>query len=569
MSLPYPHALTSLAAIVVILSSSGCPTVLGTDIPCLAGSRVCDGTVVTVCDPQTGRFVHERVCSGEMVCLSGACVPRGFLDVQTGDIDADSSGGPETESDATALDALGLDGTPDGPQLPDTAFDLAESDDGQGSNDTAVDVVLDDGEDLQDVDTDGGDVPDDDSDGSSEGDSSEVQDAVSEVGPDADMDTGPDAPDSGADTDTVVPDPYNPSLLLFTPVPNFEVTGDFHTVTWHPSGSFAVAAGSAGKLVYFDQPTGVLSAAGSLPGDISDLVALDDGSDFIASGDDDDGGKLWRFRFDDQVPPGVLLEETVAVGFGVPASLVPHPNDARIAVVAHSSNSLAYAYVYDPVAGLSGPKDFNASGGVSDAMWGDPGLFGSSDALITSHGVNGADSRSWIMNAADLVVANGWSPGFGNAGAAAWRPGGNYGVVAGWSSNKLYVFNGTWTLGTLPLPTGASPNGIAWRHDGRRGLVVGRVIASPAYASVVEIRAGDDLSAGYSDALLVNQSIQGFDGPPWFGNSGSQHLLDAAWRPNTACDEGLIVGTDNSSSPFNPTFGTVIRFWDQDDPACD
>ena len=37
--------------------------------------------------------------------------------------------------------------------------------------------------------------------------------------------------------------------------------------------------------------------------------------------------------------------------------------------------------------------------------------------------------------------------------------------------------------------------------------------------------------------------------------------------PGTACDEGLIVGADNGSS-FDPTFGLVVRFFDEDDPDC-
>ena len=45
------------------------------------------------------------------------------------------------------------------------------------------------------------------------------------------------------------------------------------------------------------------------------------------------------------------------------------------------------------------------------------------------------------------------------------------------------------------------------------------------------------------------------------------HLLDVDWRPNVACDEGLIVGSDAGTS-FEPSFGMAIRFHDSADPAC-
>src|SRR5690606_9901505 len=156
-----------------------------------------------------------------------------------------------------------------------------------------------------------------------------------------------------------------------------------------------------------------------------------------------------------------------------------------------------------------------------------------------------------------------WGNSFGNAGFAAWRPGGAFGFVSGWSSNKVYVFDGAWTMATLPLPTGMGPQGIGWKPDGTRALIVGRALVN--YASVVEYRGGWE--AGFSSGAFVNQSIPAFNEAPWFGNTSSQYLLAVDWRPNTACDSGLIVGTDNGTSN-SPTHGLIVRFHDAADPAC-
>ena len=61
-------------------------------------------------------------------------------------------------------------------------------------------------------------------------------------------------------------------------------------------------------------------------------------------------------------------------------------------------------------------------------------------------------------------------------------------------------------------------------------------------------------------------SIPEYGEGPWNGVSNA-HLLGIDWRPNSLCDEGLIVGADSGTS-FAPTFGKVIRFYDQDDPEC-
>lgn len=363
-------------------------------------------------------------------------------------------------------------------------------------------------------------------------------------------------PADTAPPDTVAPE-APPGTLTYARVDNIVIVDDLVRVAWHASGDYAIIAGRGGRLALY-LPGRALQSLGTLGGDVVDLLALPDG-DFFAL---DAALGLLRVSVDPTAPSATIASTTtLPVGSG--RALAPEPGTDRVAIAAHGTDSIAYLYTYTPDGGLAPVKAFNASAGISDVMWGARSLYAQSPNLVTAHGHNGADSRTYVLDS-DLVVGNGWSPGFGNAGASAWRPLGAYGLVCGWSSNKLYVFDGAWTMATLPVPTGASPNAVAWKSDGTRALVVGRVIGSPPYAVVVEQRAG--VATGWQ-ASFIDQSIRGFDDAPWLGNTSSMHLLDVAWRPGAACDEGLIVGTDSGPSS-SPTFGMAIRFQDRDDPAC-
>jgi len=373
------------------------------------------------------------------------------------------------------------------------------------------------------------------------------------------LDTTPADTTEPADTapsDTTAPE-APPGALTYARVDNIVIVDDLVRVAWHASGDYAIIAGRGGRLALY-LPGRALQSLGALGGDLVDLLALPDG-DFFAL---DAGLGLLRIAVDPTIP-SASITSTTPLPLGSGRALAPEPGADRVAIAAHGTDSIAYLYTHTPDVGLSPAKAFNASAGISDVMWGAHSLYAQSPNLVTAHGRNGADSKTYVLDS-DLVVGNGWSPGFGNAGASAWRPFGAYGLVCGWSSNKLYVFDGDWTMATLPVPTGASPNAVAWKADGTRALVVGRVIGSPPYAVVVEQRAG---AATAWQASFIDQSIRDFDEAPWLGNTSSMHLLDVAWRPGTACDEGLIVGTDSGPS-FSPTFGMAIRFQDQADPAC-
>jgi hypothetical protein len=248
---------------------------------------------------------------------------------------------------------------------------------------------------------------------------------------------------------------------------------------------------------------------------------------------------------------------------GTVAAVAVEPGSSRFAAVSRGNPSSNYLSLWTAAGGLSAAKGYNSGGGALSLMWGSPALSGGSANILTGDGVNGADSKTWV-EASNLFVGNGWSAGFGNPGGGAWQPGGAWGAFCGWSSDKLYVFDGAWTLLTLPgVNNGISPQALAFRADGKRGLVVGRASGLPLQGTVLEYRANGSATAVAAD--WSNVSIQNFNLTPWFAGS-SQYFLDVAFRPG-ACDEGLIVGQDNGTS-LSPTFGTVVRFYDTTQASC-
>lgn len=346
-----------------------------------------------------------------------------------------------------------------------------------------------------------------------------------------------------------------PGTLAYEPVANSSIQDDFTGVRWHTSGSFALLLGTDGKLVRYDAGAG-LTLVDTLGDRVEDLDVAADGSYFMVVGRGADSvGRMWRVSVDAGLSLTVTQELTFA--FGEPRAIERHTSGTW-AIGAYGTNTISYLFLWEDGVGITTTKGFNASAGFSDLMWGDPVPFGS-NVVHTSHGISGADSRTYIEST-DLVVSNGWSFGFANPGGAGWRPGGTYGYFTGWSSNKLYVYDGAWTSHTLPgVNTGASPQAVGWNATGTRSLIVGRAIPPGLSATVIDHRAGANTNFSVND--LVNQSIPNFDLPPWSGSS-STYLLGVDWRPGTACAEGLIVGT------ANPTFGLAVRFYDTDDPDC-
>ncbi|HRE89500.1 MAG TPA: hypothetical protein PK095_10195 [Myxococcota bacterium] len=522
-----------------------------TDDRCRVGARICRSNTVWLCGTD-GVFSPERACADLNVCVDGVCTPplqpdAVILDT-TGDVEVIDTVEPlpDTNPDST-LEVVDT-------WVADTLTDTAVTGDDTRPPDTSADT--------QTPDTTPDTVPEDTT------PATDTADTV-DTTPDTTVDTTPEPPD------TVGPTPEAPpGILGYTKVGNVALTDDLIRVAWDPSGDFAFILGTKGDVALFRPGQNLVKVGkvGSSPIDMV-VVPTEVGVDLVIL---DTALGLLRTRLTesaDALEPHVATTFPQGVARAIEAAPEGSPHFGSYAIATQqgsgpNTNYISYLYLWHPDTGLSPVKGFNASGGVADIMWGDPTIYAGEPWVLTTHGESGADSKSWIIST-NTVVANNWSPGFGNAGFAAWRPDptrasglGTYGMVSGWSSNKLYVYDGAWRMAELPVPTGAAPQGIAWKSDGTRALIVGRVIGNPAYATVIEHR---PTNAAWS-ASFVNQSITGFTSPPWSGNSSSQYLIDLAWRPNTACDEGLIVGADSGTS--SPTFGFAIHFVDLDDPAC-
>jgi len=145
----------------------------------------------------------------------------------------------------------------------------------------------------------------------------------------------------------------------------------------------------------------------------------------------------------------------------------------------------------------------------------------------------------------------------------AWRPGGGYGLAAGWSSNVLYLYDGKWedTVYLSNSEIGSGVQEVAFRPDGRRALVIGTT-----WSGTVRILEHRPKGEAFDADDFVPQALTGFDQKPFFAQSDTR-LGAAAFRPGTACDEGLIVG-DDAGGVWSPTFGMVVRFRDTDFLDC-
>lgn len=382
------------------------------------------------------------------------------------------------------------------------------------------------------------------------------------------VDAGMVVPDAGVldagviDAGSVMPDAGQPGsgAFAYQRIANISFIDDFTRVTWHPSGRFALLLGASGRVIKYDPTAKSLALVQQVGTTVTDLDVTSDGSFFVIAGVQSGVSHLWRM----DVGASDVLATAVDLGAltGTVSAVAVQPGTSRFAAITRSATfGLNYLYLWTS-AGLSTAKGYNAGGNALSLMWGAPSLYAGSANILTADGVNGADSKTWVEQS-NLFVANTWSPGFGNPGAGSWQPGGAFGAFVGWSSNKLYVFDGSWHLVNLPGNTGISPQSFAFRADGQRGLIVGRPVGIPLAGTVIEYR--PTAPGAFDDASFVDVSIAGFANQPYAGSS-NQYLLDVAWRPGT-CDEGLIVGMDNGSSQ-SPTFGLAIRFYDSAQAAC-
>lgn len=375
-------------------------------------------------------------------------------------------------------------------------------------------------------------------------------------------DAGFDAGSGGMDAGSVDAGPPGMGVLAYQKIPNITFVDDLTRVAWHPSGRFALILGAGGRVIKYDPATKTLSLVQQIAANASltDLDAAKSGTFFLIVGVQASVSHLWRI--DVGAMDALSTAQDLGTFTGTASAIACEPGTDRFAFVSRGATlGINYLFVWTSGAPPA-PKGYNAGAGAMGLMWGNASIYAPSVHILTSDGVNGADSRTWLEQS-NMFVANTWSPGFGNPGRGHWQPGGTFGAFVGWSSNKLYAFDGSWHLVTLPGNTGISPQQFAFRADGQRGLIVGRPVGTTLRGTVIEYR---PTSVGaYDDASFIDVGIDNFALTPWFGNS-NEYLLDVAWRPG-ACDEGLIVGMDNGSS-LSPTFGLAIRFYDTSQSVC-
>lgn len=575
------RAASALAALVLAGLpgwTAGCSPAASSPPQCTPGQRICSGPRVMICQLD-GFYVVGQVCDSAAACVAGHCSYAGFGD-----------GGATTDGDKDAAQDVALDAAEVGAANADAAGADADAANSVGIDSAGIDSAdAADGPDSSDA----GDVSDigetisggDAADGSDAASLPDASDSVAtsdigDIGASTDQADAADAPelldasdggasdaaDGAADTDVLGPDPSEPGLLVYQRLGNLAALDDLRRVAWHPSGKFALLLGAKGQVLRYQAGAKAVTALAVVGKEVVDLAADPAGGFFAVLGKDAAGAtRLWRGAVAGD--GAVVFVADAVLPYGEPVAVAAEPGGLRMVVATRvASPVIAYLTLWQDGQGLGKFKAFNTNGGIVDAMWagtGLPGLSGS-QAIVTSQGLNGAGSNTWVLDS-NTVLGNGWLGGFGNGGGAAWRPQGSYGIVTGTSSNVVYVFDGTWTSTYLPgVNNGASPQAVGWKGDGTRALVVGRATGAPLAATVIEHRPG--WSQGYSKSDWLNQSIPGFDKAPWAA-SFNTHLLDVAWRPNTLCDEGLIVGSDTGATG-QPNYGLAIRFYDSDDPAC-
>ena len=510
--------LLSAAALVLALGACGvAASPPGAAPTCVPGTKLCDGAQLLQCTAE-GQYVLAQKCKTGAICQGGACLQPAFADAGA------EAGSADTDASETAL-------------AKDAAAELP---DGSAGGDAVVDAV-------------------------SAADAKDAAEAVDSA-PDGQKDT---KASDVALIDIQKPDgdqPFNPGPLKYERLGNDAALDDLHRVLWHPGGTFALILGTKGAVLRYDAGQKQLVAATTLGSDVVDLAVDPKGKFFLIVGVDSGGGaRLWRA--DVAATGTVIFGQIDSVEGGEPTAVAADPLGGGFAVATRKGNpEIDTLSLWQDGKGVTQKIPFATGSGIRDLMWAGTNLGGlaGSNAVVLSQGINGGGSMTWVV-ATNKVVANGWSPGFGNGGGAAWRPGGSYGIVTGWTSNVVYVFAGTWQSTYLPgVNSGASPQAVAWNELGTRALVVGRATGAQLAATVSEHRPGKVVD--YPASVWLDQSISGFDANPWNGNLNTQ-LRDVSWRPNATCDEGLIVGSDSGETAA-PGYGLLIHFWDANDPAC-
>ncbi|MEZ4269491.1 MAG: hypothetical protein R3F39_24280 [Myxococcota bacterium] len=379
---------------------------------CLAGARICFGSIVRLCDPVTQSFVDERVCPTTSRCMSGECVALVF-DNDAGPRDAevtlpDADPGADVATDAAPDADVLPDAIPDADVLPDAIPDAVFDADADAALDGAPDALpdADGGPEIQpdttpDTDAEVAAPPDADGGPEIQPDTTPDADVEVEVTPDAVAvpDTVPDAaPDTAPDADAIIapPVPFSPSThhMQYDRVANIVLLDDLQRVAFHPAGGFAALVGTGGKLAHYAADAEAITPGAVLGGTVHDLAADPAGAYFLAVGVDKSGnGVLHRIATD-----GALLGDVTSTPLtqGEGVAVVASPDGARFAIGTSKKSGGLYLntiLIWRDGLGVVSSKSYTDSG-LSDLMWASPALHAGSDAIITGDGTNGAASRT-------------------------------------------------------------------------------------------------------------------------------------------------------------------------------
>lgn len=358
--------------------------------------------------------------------------------------------------------------------------------------------------------------------------------------------------------------------FTYNAVPNIWVKGDFVDVAWHPSGDYAVIIGYSGDVVRYDPgvpPIDSITAIGTTTGMAPKRVDFaPSGHAYIVGYDAEGNGRIFK------VPDGgQSVFELEGAGQKARFLSIKFTPDGSFALIAGQSSNYTINYVctFDPeTETTSDYKGYSASAGVNDFMWvpGYDAFEGILGALLV-HGYNGKDAHIWLDINKEINPANSGTASFGNMGRCAYRPGSHYGLVAGTSSNVLYIYEGnvnlpSWDKAYLS-DFGSGVLDVAFRPDGGRAVLLGRPWGNPLTLHIQEHRPKGD---AFDENDFIIQDLPDWDSSPWFATS-STFLVAAAFRPGAKCDEGLMVG-DHPGTMSAPTYGTVVHFKDTDILDC-
>jgi hypothetical protein len=551
--------LTALA-----LSLPACDTPAQSEEPtaCTPGHARCVERAVEVCRIDGSGYVEVADCAASGgTCIDSRCVPYIFQDAsETAAPDGeDAAALPDTAQDKIAPQDLVTPSdagpTDAGPDLPDEVTDASPPQD--VVTDHAAEPMPEVTEPTPDVAEPTPDVAE------PTPDVAEPTPDVAEPTPDV-AEPAPDVAEP--EPEIVIPPDDPPGAFAFHKIKNIWFTGDFVDVIWTADGARAFVVTDAGLLLRYDPMTEALDEV-TLPAGFRALrlgLSALEGLIYVAGRHD--GGDETEARLYHMQPDSEAMEELTFMRLADHEWMaLAFARDGKSLVVGGRKPSSAGSVLWllgQPYDAVADSVSISGWPNLDDVLWGDPAVFGTAQ-VVTSAGVNSGDSQSWLPESG-VLVDNGWGNGFGNPGRGARRPGGQVIVLAAKTTMKVYVYEGgAWTYKSVTGGSSAHTS-VVWNPTGTRMLVLGRAMGTDLKGTIVEYR---PTGAGLEPGVWVDQSIADFDETPWLATMSRGYLHHAAFRPGSACAEGLVVSADNGPT-WDPTFGMLIRFVDSGDPDC-